>query len=72
MKGQMRTAETKGGALMSAAIAKVTSGYLKHVPRLMKRWDRTNVNAIARAVSGAFGALTIISALRQPVLSDGL
>jgi uncharacterized membrane protein len=51
---------------MSVALGNLTNGYLQHVPRLMKRWDRTNVNAVERGLSIAVGALTIVSALRQP------
>lgn len=51
---------------MSTAVAGVSRGYLQHVPRLMQRWDRINVNAIERGVSVALGALTIVSALRRP------
>jgi uncharacterized membrane protein len=50
---------------MSTAIAHLSRGYLEHVPRFMRGWERKNVNAVERGVSAALGALFVLSALRR-------
>lgn len=58
---------------MSTSVAKLSRGYLHHVPQLLRGWDRSNVNAVERGVSAVLGALAVRSALRgRGVLRTGL
>lgn len=49
---------------ISTAVAKLSRGYLHHVPGPFRGWQRSNINVVERGASAVLGALAVRSALR--------